>query len=406
MNNGLNIPLTSTRQTHWRVLELIAIGLCAVALGWLAKQSIRAALTYRSISSQGDTSIIIQKNADTELLIRTNLRGVSAIPGGPWSLIDALQFSNQNIIISQAGERTELTLDNERPDLVNMAKQFDLDGKIRDGVTIISTNTIIDGEFVQIPWYSLGIFRNNLVATVRFDEHAISSVSYHRKHNRLIAHNIVAIQSPVGAISGSTKNIIVAAGFPVSALTSITTSSLPIAFPGFLSFLELATSSGMSLLLSTDANNSTFFTVNVGASNISLETLTNIGRDLLAASMLRLEEFALPNNETAIELVTTTPAISERTEGDFTFIDLSNRNATIRIIKGPASITFTNDILSEATVTTPFSTPCASSARGLINLKAISMLQTQHAYHPSTPMTVLWKADMLAQTSDDLRLCW
>ncbi|KKW28904.1 MAG: hypothetical protein UY72_C0058G0001 [Candidatus Uhrbacteria bacterium GW2011_GWD2_52_7] len=251
----------------------------------------------------------------------------------------------------------------------------------------------------------LCILRKDAITTIKTADH-ISTVSYQRDKDRLIAHNLKLLESPIGAISGTTNDIVIVASLPFSSFDINGYSSLPLAFPGINEIANVASTSGMSLLLSTNSENNTVFTLHLSTSDIATESLLHIGRDFLAPAVMKASSFTLPDNETATELVATPPTITERTEGEFTFIDLTNHEQSLYIIKGPTSVTITNETASELSVTAPFASDCASSARARINIRHISELQHTRLYELSTPWTAIWSANELAQTKDDIRICW
>ena len=404
MNNQLNIPLESTRQKYWRVLEIIAASVAIIIFGWFLNRAVQSAFRHSTVPVDSELAIFIYKNAATEQLLRDHLQGLSAIPGGPWSLRTALDLSSKGIILIRSNDNFSLVIDRPINEMVTLAPSFDLQATILENSTLISTVEIRSSETESINLLSSGLLHPSIAGVIVNNDEKIS-ISYSKHDDRLLMHGARLLETPLGGLAGSADDLAVAAGFS-SSIADSTFGTLPLIFPGLSYLVSKARSHGMSLLLSHNASDNPVFVIHWKSQANDQSDFLALGRDLLASLSFQIASLQLLDGTQANELISPTPEILERKEGDFIFTDLTTASGKVRIIRGPNSVTATNELSSELQVTAPFSTACASTALALIRPQKITKQQISYTYHQSSIWQMPWDLKEIAQTDGGIRLCW
>lgn len=405
MNNALNIPLNSTRQLHWRVLQIGLTALGVLALGWIVFRGVVIGIPLRDAPKDSDFALYIPKTTASTRLAEDHFNGISAIPGGPWSITTLLHASTRGLIIAKKGDETTVILDTSSAELAHEAERFDIFATTNEDTTILSTSTT-PGELVPtFSWMTPGLFRPSAVAVLASGNQT-SIILYSRGKNRLTMPSAQLLASPTGGVGSPENELIIAAELPAAALADWSRANIPLTLPGLNALVGIAAESGLSAYVSRDSNKNISYLFNTKTSSASQEDAVAIGRDIVAMPTIIAEYTSNPDKSTRHELFAVEPAFTVRTEDGYTFTDVIAGTERARLTLGPSTLSVTNDFSAEALVTPPFSTPCAARSLALLRPKSLATTYEQHTFTTTSLWGSLWQLNEISQTNNGVRACW
>lgn len=405
MSNELNIPLVSTRQLHWRVLQIGGKFLGVLVLGWIVFRAIAIGLPQHIAPKDSDVVLYIPKTITTARLARHHFASTSAVPGGPWSLKAMMEASHRGIILALSGDETTVIIDRADQSMLDIAEQFDLHGEIIGKTTIISTAQTPETLVSAIPRFLPGLLQPSTVA-IMSTGNDVARVHYDGSHDRLVFASAHLFDAPTGGIGTPDSELLIAAKLPAESLISWDENRLPLMLPGLHALAELSRSAGISAYISLDERHRASFLLNWETTAAADMDSLAIGRDLIAIPSLTTKREDNEDDSTRYEIIAEEPTTTTRTEGEYTFADIANADERVRMTTGPSTLSITNDFSTDAPIAPPFSTRCASRSLALVRPASISNAAKHVAFLPSSLAQSLWLLSEVTQTAHEVRACW
>lgn len=403
METPINIPLTTTRQHHWRVVRLAAMVIGILAAGWTLS---RAPFLIPPTSMQpANRSIVVNlhKSPATLALARGPLRGAPILEGAPWTLEDALLMSERELSIGVHEGSWSVVFDRELPKNTQAsAKAFGLHVQSTDGTTIVSHGAVTLQKQAAI--WQPSVLLPRTIGTLTSDE-LTARLLYKNKYSTVIIPNVTALARPTGNLALSTDNLVVAAGIPSGAFAH---ANLPLSTPGLSQLVNDMNTFGASLIFGEEQGNSRF-TISIahqGKGVNTVQDLSNIAREFVMSSLVKTAISTLPDGTWFEELRTEGVRVETREEEGFTFITATGNGQVARIANGPQTLTISNDPLTE---TGPLGSleACGSSSQALIRPSALQMMNSDLTkYTPASLTSSLLSTSAISQRMNELRVCW
>lgn len=406
MEPALNIAIAQspTRQRFWRVVRLGGVAL-STWIGIIALT--RLCFAWSDVVPVSDhIHLRIVKSPETVANLRVVTKGVTAIPGIPYSLSDLVASSHGviNIDFSPDGSTT-LIIDHALSDADQesfraFGAQVMIDGRetvvTNASTTPTPSHNIATGIFDTLRQGSAArISTQGIGAAVDIAEHTITL-------RGLTALTPPSIERTPG------ENTLVFASFSSKDLEGLGNQTFTENTPGLSNFFRLATTNGLSAII--DRTEETLsYTI---AAPITDETRALVNESSLRSLASELTEIPTIDGITNyLDDGSRTTALRSREEATvvlrdespYRFLNATSSKATVTITETPSVLTVSNGGAVPQTSKTP---SCLAGTRAFITPSALtSLFPEQTRYEERTLSSLLWNAEVIASATSNTRIC-
>ncbi len=372
----------------------------------------RLAFAFSAVVPPNNTvAIRITKNDQTIANLRSLAKGMNVVPGIPISLADALNATNHTLNIWFADDGTvtmifDKPFDDRKSGGLDSIAPGEIFSDYKQNITVISNNPALAPIQKSILKNILPtIFSGDSATLTLGDDRTDVSIT----SEAITLHGTAFLAAP-NIDEPVTQSTRFSADISASDISTLAHRTFTQNTPGFASLLFLAGRNGISARID-DVDEILAYTFSIPLTS-ETETLVNeamlrsIAKELVEVPTIEGITTFLDDGSKSLTLRSREEAsVVVRDDAPYRFVTATTSHGTAYITQTPTLLTVSNHVQNTNTPQAQFPTCLSGTIAFAQPRKLFSVLNIQTFYQPSLLSNLLWRADEIASTLSETRIC-